>query len=97
MKKRQFLDLALYIVLLIPALVFVHNYVVEYLEGKTIFVQTSIPISAEDVPAITLCFGYNEYNLTRSERKILNNGEYLKSLEMNIFLKNTIKQSVGHF
>ena len=89
MSAKQFLELVLYIALLIPALVFVHSYVLEYLEGKTFFVQTSKPIRFEDVPAITLCFGYNReqlQNLTRSEKINLRNGEYLKALNIGILL-----------
>ena len=76
MSAKQLLDLALYIVLLIPALVFVHSYVLEYLGGKTFFVQTSIPIRFEDVPAITICFGYN-YEQVQS---LTRNFEYKESI-----------------
>ena len=35
----KILDLAFYIGLVAPALVFVYNYVEEFLEGKTFFVE----------------------------------------------------------
>ena len=78
MNVRPFLESALYIALLIPALVFVKSYVVEYLEAETIFVQTSLPINVKDVPVITFCFGYNQEqvkNLTGSEKINIKNGE----------------------
>ena len=87
MNVRRFLELALYIVLLIPALVFVHNYVVEYLEAKTIFIETSVPITVEDVPAVTFCFWYNKEqydNMTHSEltSHFDLEGEYMKEVEI---------------
>ena len=58
MTVKRTLDWGFYICLLVPAVVFVRNYVEEYLEGKTFFVETTEQLTLDDLPVTTICFGY---------------------------------------
>ena len=68
MKRKRFLDITITICLFVPALIFVENYIVEYLKGETLFVETQEPISLKDVPTVTYCAGWPHLILRRSGR-----------------------------
>ena len=84
MLGKRVLEWGFYVGLLVPALVFVFNYVEEYLEGNTFFVETTKPITLNDLPVTTICFGYPDdtywNELTEEQRIGLENGEYLQNL-----------------
>ena len=91
---KGILEWGLYVGLLVPALVFVYNYVKEYLEGKTFFVETIKPLTLNDLPVATICFGYLEdtyFNEFTEEQRIrIMNGEYLRRVEVNILVDSDL-------
>ena len=64
MKAKTFRDIFLYLLLLAPALLFVKNYVADYMDGDTIFVQTREDVTVDDIPTITICTGYTYHHCT---------------------------------
>ena len=85
MKAKTFRDIFIYLLLLAPALLFVKNYVADYMDGDTIFVQMREDVTVDDIPTITICTGYtyHEYsNLTHGTMDLSN--EYHKTIEISI-------------
>ena len=91
MKSKRLLKFILSLCFLVPALIFVENYVQEYLKGETFFVETHEPLSLNDVPTISYCAGWpyivhrrNDQRLRGCEGSRLHCGNFLDDIKMLI-------------
>ena len=70
MKSKRLLEFILSLCFLVPALIFVENYVQEYLKGETFFVETHEPLSLHDIPTISYCAGWALVMNRRNGRRL---------------------------